>query len=1163
MAPHPELHVRRAIRAASGVFAGIALIVIGLSCWYYQAEADKITRAQYQSLAAIGQLKSDQIQQWRKERLAEIERAAKDSLTIQTVTAALAAPGSPAVQEQLRACMQAEVTGQDRCTSHLFNTTCKLLSSEGGAAEPLTEVTRQAIRTALSQKAAAFSGFYRNPSGVMQIDLAAPVHDAQGQALAVLVLCHEASAYLYPLVQSWPTPSHTAESYLVRRDNDTVVILSDLRHRDDPGGFRRRYPLSEPRSSAAQAVLGQRGIFRGKNYQGVEVVSDLRAIADSPWFMVSEIEDDEILAEVRYRAGAIFLVTALLLLLTAALVGLIYRYRIADDSQRSEARFRAILNASPVPMAGKDAQFNLTFCNAAFEQLFGYPHAEIPLLADWWPRAYPEPGYRQWVMDAWQAERKRVLQSGSAFTPLEVTIRCKNGDAKIVLVSAAPLSEDPEGDEVVVFIDITERKATEARMVRLSMLYAALSECSQAIVHSVSADELLPKICRDVVEHGGMKLAWIGMVDDASGLVRPVAAFGTGTGYLTGLSISMAAGDETGRGPTGTSIRENQPVWCQDFQHDPSTAPWHERGAHFGWNSAASLPLRLRGAAVGCLVIYSDLLQAFDDEVRKLLLEMTANLSFALEHFADEDERHKTEDELKILRTAIEQTANTIVITDPQGAIEYANPAFVTSTGYTLAEALGQNPRVLNSGEQNVSFYQQLWSAITSNQIWRGQFHNKRKDGSLYWESALITPVHNAQGEIAHFIAIKEDVTEQKAMEAKLLDALGRAEAGNRAKNEFLAVMSHELRTPLNGVLGCTDLLADTTLDAEQQDYARMIKDSGNHLLAVVNDILDFSSIESGTMALKNESVVIADLVESSWRPCLQAIENKGLQFRCEIDGAVPARIPGDTQRIGQILINLLANAVKFTAKGSVALRLSLAPDHRHSMLDFVIEDTGIGISPEQLQLLFNPFAQADSTLSRPFEGAGLGLAISRRLAKAMGGTLTVTSTLNQGSSFTFRLPIPADSSATTPAARPAPEPPSAARPPSRDRPILVVEDDGIASLLTGKMVEALGYRAEFAMNGHEAVEAFQPGKYLAILMDMQMPVMGGVEATRRIREIEGEAGGHVPIIALTANVMPADRELCHQAGMDDFLTKPFNKHDFAAMLAQSQAPANCEASLP
>ncbi len=700
------------------------------------------------------------------------------------------------------------------------------------------------------------------------------------------------------------------------------------------------------------------------------------------------------------------IVSGLLVILTVAVVAWFYRKRISENARKTETRFRAIIDASPVPMAGNDTQMNVTFCNAAFERLFGYSSAAIPTLADWWRLAYPAPEYRQWVMETWQAEVERTQRSVSPFSPLEVKVTCHNGDDKTVLVHMAPLSTSPAGEQVVVFIDITERKAAEARIVRLSMLYAALSECSQAIVHSTSTHEMLPKICHKVVELGGMKLAWIGLLDTADGQVRPVAVHGTGTEYVSVISISANANDPAGGGPIGISIRENQPVWCQDFQNDPRTVPWHERGANYGWQACASLPLHLKGKAVGALAIYSDQTHAFDEESQELLLDMAENISFGIEHFADEAQRQQGEEERQALRTAVEQTANTIVITNPSGVIEYANPAFEQSTGYTVAEALGKKPSIINSGEQGAIYYQQLWKTIQSGRIWRGEFHNRRKDGSLYWESAIITPVHNDRGDIVRFIAIKEDVTARKAMEDSLLNALEHAEAGNRAKNEFLAVMSHELRTPLNGVLGCAALLAETPLDEEQRNYARMIRDSGNHLLVVVNDLLDFSSIKRGTMALKSTPVVIAELVESCCQPWRQPSANKRLKFSGEIADGVPDIILGDAQRIRQILLNILGNAVKFTSQGAVTLRVTSATLAGQPAVDFTVQDTGIGILDENISLLFNPFAQADSTLSRPFDGTGLGLAISHRLAEAMGGTITVTSTLGQGSTFTVRLPI-------------------------------------------------------------------------------------------------------------------------------------------------------------
>ena len=534
----------------------------------------------------------------------------------------------------------------------------------------------------------------------------------------------------------------------------------------------------------------------------------------------------------------------------------------------------------------------------------------------------------------------------------------------------------------------------------------------------------------------------------------------------------------------------------------------------------------------------------------------------------DITERKKSEESLRNLRAAVEQSANTVAITDIRGNIEYANPAFEKATGYTAAEAIGKTHRMLKSGEQDAEFYRHLWTTIRSGKIWQGEFHNRRKDGSLYWELATISPIQSDKGETVRYLAIKEDITERKAMEASLATALLRAEAGNRAKSEFLSVMSHELRTPLNGVLGFAQLLSDTPLDNEQKSFAETISHSGEHLLAIVSDILDFSSIEAGTLAIHVEPLAVADLVKMAVDTVRINTAEKGLELHCELAAGVPEQIAGDGQRIRQILINLLGNAVKFTASGSVVLRVVPTFENGGSFLDFSVEDTGIGISSETLSRLFQPFVQADSKMNRPFGGTGLGLAISRRIAEAMGGAITVASTPGKGSTFTFRLPLEsATVRAGGVAAVPSPlsdrqgsksalterRPPvqmGATPTPSRGGLVLVVDDDQASGVLAGKMLQSLGYRAEFATDGTKAVNAFGPGKYLAILMDVSMAVMGGLEATKKIRELEAAVGFHVPIIALTANVMPGDRERCLAAGMDDFLAKPFKKAELAAKLA-------------
>ena len=514
-------------------------------------------------------------------------------------------------------------------------------------------------------------------------------------------------------------------------------------------------------------------------------------------------------------------------------------------------------------------------------------------------------------------------------------------------------------------------------------------------------------------------------------------------------------------------------------------------------------------------------------------------------------EHRRAAEDLRNFRTVVEQSGNPIIVTGPMGKIEYVNPAFEQTTGYPLAEVVGQTPRILKSGEQNAEYYRDLWAVILSGKIWQGQFHNRRKDGSLYWESATISPIQNDQGEIVHFIAIKKDITDQKIMECRLQEALLDAQAAVKAKSEFLAVMSHELRTPLNGVLGFAELLADSPLDDKQKSYSRMITSSGKHLLAVVNDILDFSSMENGSLSIASSSFVIADLLESAVSATQLAALEKGLEIHCETKPGVPEQIVGDERRILQILFNLLGNAIKFTERGSVLLYVAPASDGGRQFLDFCIEDTGIGMSPETLKILFKPFRQADSTINRRFGGTGLGLAISQRLAEAMSGKITVASFPEKGSTFTFRFPMESRSVETSESMEKSCAGGSST-PRSISDPVLVVEDERISSELAGEMLGALGYRAVFAFNGQEAVETFAAGIFSAILMDMAMPVMNGLMAARKIREREADSGREqTPIIAMTGNVMREDIDRCLAAGMNDCLTKPFKRAELAAMLAR------------
>jgi CheY-like chemotaxis protein len=383
--------------------------------------------------------------------------------------------------------------------------------------------------------------------------------------------------------------------------------------------------------------------------------------------------------------------------------------------------------------------------------------------------------------------------------------------------------------------------------------------------------------------------------------------------------------------------------------------------------------------------------------------------------------------------------------------------------------------------------------------------------------------------------------------EAALRQALVAAEAANVAKSQFLATMSHEIRTPLNGVIGMTDILKETPLTPDQEAMVKIVQDCGNGLLSVIGDVLDLAKIESGNLDLNIHDIDIRQQVAEIQGMFSVTTLNKGLRLSVGIDPAVPRHLRGDAVRLRQVLLNLMGNACKFTEHGEVSLTVSVVsakPDC--AMVVWEIRDTGPGIPADYLPKLFQPFSQADASMSRKHGGSGLGLAIARRLTDLMGGTLTVATQVGQGSCFRLAVPL-----AIIPAPFDHHETPSNTPAWSRPPSVLVVEDDATSQFTIDLMLTNLGCPHQLAKDGHEGIAAALTGHFDLVLMDCQMPVCDGYTATRMIREQAPPESRRLPIIALTANVFIQDRERCREAGMDDFLAKPCSLEALKACLVK------------
>ncbi len=623
-------------------------------------------------------------------------------------------------------------------------------------------------------------------------------------------------------------------------------------------------------------------------------------------------------------------------------------------------------------------------------------------------------------------------------------------------------------------------------------------------------------------------------------------------------------------------------------------------------------------------------------------------------------------------------------IADVSGRITYVNDLFVLISGYSQDELLGQDHRIVNSGQHPKDMFAHMWQTITAGQVWIGEICNRRKDGSLYWVSATIVPFLDGAGLPYQYMSIRSDITplkqadeslrqtvfelgervkewtclstviqtlqddgrsdieilsavvellppgwlepeqtfarirvrgqccttesfeesewclragipggheddcvevfrkmpartevpaflsEEKVLIQSIAAQIGQAmarrqaqrdlrvardaaEAASRAKSDFLANMSHEVRTPMNGIIGMTGLALATHDTGEMREYMQVVKRSAESLLEIINDILDFSKIEAGKLALEVVDFDLRQTVREALLVLMPRAQEKGLALRVDVGAEVPSSVKGDPTRLRQVLLNLVSNAIKFTERGEVRVQLACAGNgSQQTTVTFRVHDTGIGIAADKLRSVFAAFTQADTSTTRKFGGTGLGLTISQRLVRLMGGELKVESSLGKGSVFHFALPYEMGGAPAEP--RLALADAATERETTAMR-VLLVEDHPVNQMLAIRLLEKWGHTVVLAQNGQEALDCVASGEVFdLVLMDMQMPVMGGIEATQRIRQLESARGGGakpIVIVAMTANAMQGDRELCLNAGMNDYLSKPIQQQDLAAKLRQ------------
>ncbi len=520
----------------------------------------------------------------------------------------------------------------------------------------------------------------------------------------------------------------------------------------------------------------------------------------------------------------------------------------------------------------------------------------------------------------------------------------------------------------------------------------------------------------------------------------------------------------------------------------------------------------------------------------------------------DISEKKHIESEIRKLSRAVAQSPAAIIITNVNGEIEYTNPKFVEVTGYTLAEVLGLNPKILKSGEQSREFYKDLWDTINSGNEWRGEFHNKKKSGELYWELTSISPIKDEKGEITHFLAVKEDITNRKKIESELIKSKEIAEEANKLKSSLLANMSHEFRTPLNGILGFAQLLRDEVTDSSQMDMVEKITRSGKRLMSTLNSVLTLTELENNNYLITKIEIDIVFFCQQIKTLFERAAHAKKLSIATYISNA-ELWIKTDETLLTKIISCLVENSIKYTSEGEIGIYLDVIKEkNRIEKLQIKIRDTGIGINEEQQNLIFKEFKQLSEGFRRDYEGLGLGLSLASRMATLIGGKISVNSSLGKGSTFTLTIPVneiyEQEITQTLQSNRRTEMIHNIPNQKSNDLiNVLLVEDNSLNVEVVQRFLSKI-CKVSYSKNGLEAIKMAEENNYDLLMIDINLGHgMNGVEVLAELKKFGKYA--RVPVIALTGYASDSDKRDFLSQGFTHYLAKPFEKKELINVITK------------
>lgn len=1134
------------------LFFAVATLIILTSTLIYTLQRESITKTKNEELATIGQLKIAQIEKWTDERLEDAYAIMQDNLFIKHV--------EDFCKDESNIGLQTDILMKMRSIDHNSEYFGVVLTSPTMQVKLATNPYYRSIGTtamtsgqeAIRRKMPIISKIhFTDAVGKVHLDMIIPLLKTMGResvAIGTLIIRIDPDKFLYPSIQIWPQKSSSAEAILLQVENDSLVYTNNLRFRPH-SALRYKTKLNDSYRTGIQMIKNGYHFMSGNDYRGEKVIAYVGPIHHTPWFLLAKMDQEEAYTPIRIRAIYLTFITILLLLIEGIILWIFWkkvssRHKKDIEQALSEKKalqhhFEYLIKYANDIILLADLSRNIIESNNKAEEIYGYDRNDFLNLTfdDLWSPAsstnIPQAMEKICENEGLLCEAEHQKKDGSIFH-VEISIR-------LISIEALRYYQ-------IIIKDVDERKKAERRIVQLMRIYDLLSSVNQSMMHATTREQLLKDVCEVAFRKGQFSLVWVDRISNYKDDIERVVAFGAESNKI--LELFNISGKDLRKTAYIKSILNNEMQVVNDIFTTTLYTSEVKNQLKNVFRSRVSFPFKISDEFTGAIVFCSKEKDFFTKDECDLLLALVRDIEFANEYLTSDEIRRRTEHLLfqtnQRLQLVLNNIPQRVFWKDSNSIYLGCNQAYARDCGLLDTNSIfGISDFDLFDKETAIYFREDDLVVLSSNAPKLNYEElQRRHDGTLAWIRMSKMPLFDKDGQKLGVLGSYEDITEWKKLREQLIAAKDNAEEMSRLKSSFLANMSHELRTPMIGILGYTEIMQEEIEDPKFKEMAQRTYVSASRLLETLNQILDLSRIEANRIDVLFKECDIKEIVEEVVGLFRETAAKKGLQLtlHSEMDTLL---VSTDQRIFSQVMNNLLNNAIKFTNHGGVQVSISQVLEDNQYWAQVEVTDTGIGISPENQDIIWEEFRQVSEGRNRGFEGTGLGLTITRKFIERLHGTIILESEADKGSTFRVRIPIKqrilsmqktdmqileeTESLASDNAALE-----------NKAKVLLVENDETTIDII--RIYFRGRYDLDVVMNALDAIKIAQEKQFDAILMDINLGIgLTGMDAVKQIKSMPSYK--NVPIAALTAFAMMGDKEEFMTGGCTHYLSKPFDKN--------------------